>query len=136
LKPILVDTGAWFALVDRNDPDHQAVADAVRENNGRLLTTNFILDETLTLTRVRLGWNVAMCPGTVLRTGKLARLVRISTRDEEEAWTIFSAYSGKRFSFTDCTSFALCKRMKLERCLAIDRYFRSYSLQCIPRVEG
>lgn len=118
--------------MDRRDPDHGAVAQAFREHRCRLVTTNYILDETLTLIRYRLGWDIAHRFGEELRSGVLAWLERISPRDEEAAWAIFATYSNKSFSFADCTSFALCDRLKLPSCLAIDNDFRSYGLHCIP----
>ena len=81
---------------------------------------------------MRLGWNIAHRLGEHLRTGSLARLERISQSDEEAAWAIFSAYSDKSFSFTDCTSFALCDRLELPLCVAIDNNFRSFGLHCLP----
>lgn len=132
MNRLFVDTGAWYALTDRRDPDHEPVSAALREHRDRLLTSNFVLDETLTLVRYRLGWHVAHRLGEQLRTGSLARLERISPRDEEAAWTIFSTYSDKSFSFTDCTSFALCDRLELPMCVAIDNDFRSFGLHCLP----
>ena len=132
MNTVFVDTGAWYALTDRKDPDHAAVTEAFREHRDRLLTSNYILDETLTLVRFRLGWRVAHRLGETLRTGGLARVERISPRDEESAWAIFSTWSDKAFSFTDCTSFALCERLRVRLCLAIDQDFRSFGLHCIP----
>lgn len=132
MNRVFVDTGAWYALVDRRDPDHHAVTEAMREHRGLLLTSNFILDETLTLIRFRLGWQIAHRFGEQLRSGAVARLERISSRDEEAAWTIFAGYSDKSLSFTDCTSFALCGRLKIKLCIAIDSDFRSYGLHCVP----
>jgi len=136
LNKLFVDTGAWYALTDRRDPDHTAVAAAMREHRDRLLTSNFVLDETLTLVRYRLGWTVAQRLGEQLRNGALARLERISPRDEDTAWTIFSTYSDKSFSFTDCTSFALCNRLDLSMCIAIDNDFRSFGLHCLPAANA
>ena len=132
MSAVFVDTGVWYALTDREDPDHSAVSQALREHRSRLLTSNYILDETLTLVRFRLGWNVARQLGETLRLGGLARVERISPRDEDAAWSIFSTWSDKSFSFTDCTSFALCNRLKVQMCLAIDRDFRSFGLHCMP----
>ena len=132
MNRVFVDTGAWYALTDGKDPDHEAVVAALRINRDRLLTSNYVVDETLTLVRFRLGWKVAHRLGEQLRTGALARVERISLADEEAAWTIFSTYADKAFSFTDCTSFALCQRLKLPLCLAIDSDFRSFGLNCIP----
>ena len=136
MKRVFVDTGAWYALTDRRDPDHEPVAAALREYRGRLLTSSFVLDETLTLVRYRLGWTIAQRLGAQLRTGSLARLERISPTDEGAAWTIFSTYSDQSFSFTDCTSFALCNRLKVPRCIAIDSDFRSVGLHCVPEGLG
>ena len=133
---MFVDTGAWYALTDRRDPDHAPVAAALHEHQSRLLTSNFVLDETLTLVRYRLGWTISQRLGEQLRTGALARLERVSPRDEEAAWTIFSTYSDKSFSFTDCTSFALCERLELPLCIAIDNDFRSFGLHCIPEARS
>ena len=132
MNRVFVDTGAWYALIDRRDPDHERVVAAFHEHRGRLLTSNFVLDETLTLVRYRLGWKISHRFGEQLRTGALARFERISPRDEEAAWTIFSTYSDKSFSYTDCTSFALCNRLDLPICLAIDSDFRAFGLHCLP----
>ncbi len=132
MKRVFVDTGAWYALVDRADPDHARVVPCFREFRGRLVTSSYVFDETLTLVRYKLGWEVARRLGERLRGHRLARLERISPADEEAGWSIFSGYGDKSFSFTDCTSFALVRRLKLSLCLAIDDDFRAFGLRCIP----
>jgi predicted nucleic acid-binding protein len=135
MKPVFVDTGAWYALVDANDPDHGRVVPCFRDSQGRLVTSNFVVDEILTLARFRLGWSVAQRLGAQLRSGRLNRVERISPKDEETAWSIFSSYDDKSFSFTECTSFALVQRLELPSCLAIDADFRSFGLPCIPALQ-
>ncbi|HED04153.1 MAG TPA: hypothetical protein ENI60_05240 [Candidatus Fraserbacteria bacterium] len=46
-------------------------------------------------------------------------VVSVTVEDREAAWEIF-----KKFSFTDCTSFAVMKRLGLQRALAVDRHFQ------------
>jgi predicted nucleic acid-binding protein len=135
MKPVFVDTGAWYALLDAKDPDHARVVPCFRDFQGRLATSNFVVDEILTLARFRLGWSVAHRLGAQLRSGRLSRVERISPKDEETAWSIFSSYDDKSFSFTNCTSFALVQRLKLPSCLAIDADFRSFGLHCIPALQ-
>jgi predicted nucleic acid-binding protein len=36
------------------------------------------------------------------------------------------------FSFTDCTSFALMKRLRESTAVALDRDFRSFGVRCLP----
>ena len=46
---IFVDTGAWFAADIANDGDHVAAAAWLERNDQPLLTTDYVLDELLTL---------------------------------------------------------------------------------------
>ncbi len=132
MKRAFVDTGAWYALVDAADPDHERTVACVHEYRGRLVTSNYVFDETLTLVRYKLGWQVAQQLGEQLRGGRLTRIERISVKDEEAAWSIFSRFSDKSFGFTDCTSFTLVRRIGLPLCIAIDEDFRAFGLHCVP----
>lgn len=50
-----VDTGAWFAYVNRADPDHRQVRQILDREPTRLVTSSHVFDETVTLTQARLG---------------------------------------------------------------------------------
>jgi len=132
VNKVLVDTGAWYALVDRKDPDYVDVRACLNAYQGRLVVSDYILDETLTLLRYRLGWEAANTFGESLLSGDVAALHDLTRKDKEEAWRIFRQYRDKSFSFTDCTSFALMQRLKLTTAVAIDSDFRTYGLHCIP----
>jgi hypothetical protein len=135
LNRAFVDTGAWYALLDKNDPDHVRVAETFRAYRGRLVTSNFVFDEAVTLARYRLGWGVAEKLGSQLQGQRVARVERVTLKDEAAAWSIFEEYRDKRFSFTDCTSFVLVQRLALPVCLAIDSDFRSFGLPCLPSLD-
>lgn len=132
MKRVFVDTGAWYALLDRKDPDHAKVVACLHTYNGRLISSNYIFDETLTLVRYRLGWQIAVLFGEQVRDTRLTHLVSISPQDEDAAWDIFKKYQDKSFSFTDCSSFALMERLKISTAVAIDGDFKAYGLHCIP----
>lgn len=129
---IFVDTSAWYALVDRGDPDHPIVALAFEANSGRLVTSNYVLDEVFTLVRFRLGLPVATAFGKELLRGEVARIERLKAVDEHEAWRIFASFDDQTFSFTDCTSFAVMSRLGTDTALAVDQDFRAYGLNCLP----
>jgi len=135
MRRAFVDTGAWYALLDKNDPDHVGVVDAFSAWRGRLVTSNYVFDEAVTLARYKLGWDVARRLGTELREQRVARLERVTANDEAAAWTLFEQYRDKRYSFTDCTSFALVRRLALPVCLAVDADFRTFGLHCLPRLS-
>ncbi len=132
MKRLFVDTGAWYALADRNDPDHQRVGDFLKAQTLRLVTTNFVFDESVTLIRYRLGFTVAKTFGEQLLQASVANVLPVTRQDEAKAWEIFTRYRDKRFSFTDCTSFATMQRLKLDNAVAIDDDFRAFGMNCLP----
>lgn len=132
MRRVLVDTGAWYALVDRKDPDHARVHACLTEYRGRLVTTDYIGDEAITLLRYRVGWKIACTFGEQLFDGNVASLIELTPKDKKNAWKIFRQDSDKSFSFTDCTSFALMDRLRIPSAVAIDRDFRAYGVTCIP----
>ena len=55
---IFVDTGAWIALSDRRDQYHNdavAIYTRLKRQKERLLTTDYLIDETVTRLRYDLG---------------------------------------------------------------------------------
>ena len=50
---IFVDTTAWYASVVPTDRDHASASNWLSSNTEQLVTTDYIVDETLTLLRAR-----------------------------------------------------------------------------------
>jgi predicted nucleic acid-binding protein len=71
---IFVDTGAWFASVVPWDANHAAASAWLRQNRQSLFPTDYVLDETLTLLRVRKEHRCAAALGQQLFAGRLATL--------------------------------------------------------------
>ena len=132
MRHLFVDTGAWYALIDKNDPEHSKAKTFFKANSTPLLTTNFVFDETVTLLRMRLGWNTAKNFGQRFKDSSFASLVSVKSEDEDRAWQIFIKYKDKDFSFTDCTSFAILERLKLDTIFTFDSHFHTGSFQVVP----
>lgn len=129
---MFVDTGAWYAIVDKSDPKHNIAKVFFLVNKLPFLTTNFIFDETITLIRVRLGWNVAKDFGLKLKNSISTTLLSVKNEDEERAWEIFLKYKDKNFSYTDCTSFAIMERLKIDTAFSFDKHFTSIKFNLLP----
>lgn len=128
---IFVDTSAWFALCYARDPAHPDVKAVYDEAGHQWFTSNYVLDETLTLLESRAGHPNAVRAGHALRGGRQAELIRVDPEDEEQAWGIFQSMSG--FSFTDCTSFVLMRRHRIDTVLGLDRDFRKQGFLLVPK---
>jgi predicted nucleic acid-binding protein len=129
---LFVDTSAWFAFVNRRDPEHVATKKLLEGQAGMLVTSNFVFDETVTLCRLRLGHPTAVRVGAALRDPDVVHLVRTSAQDETEAWELFRQRADKRYSYTDCISFVIMKRLELVRAAALDDDFRREGFEILP----
>lgn len=132
VQHLFVDTSAWFAYANRRDPHHQAVRSVIESCEGRILTTNLIFSETVTLCLARLGHAAAWRIGSVLRTPGVVDFLRVSSNDERAAWELFGQRPDKTYSFVDCTSFVLLRRLLHVRALALDADFRREGFFPLP----
>ncbi len=74
----------------------------------------------------------ARTAGSVLMDPDTVDLVRVSVEHEQAAWSLFCDRSDHRFSFTDCTSFILMRRLGLSVALALDDDFRAEGFAVVP----
>ena len=118
-----VDTGAWVALFVEADAQHPAARAWISSNLDRLVTSDYIVDEVLTLISARYRRQTAIRAGNVLFSKDLAGLIQLTDEDKELAWGIFRSHSDKGWSFTDCTSFALMQRLGISNAFAFDQHF-------------
>lgn len=130
---ILVDTSALVTLGDRGDDRHgRAVACRGSEAPGRLYLTDYVLDETLTLLRLRAGARAAALLAEQARKGQAFELVFIGPDLFWLAEERFRKLADQTVSFTDCTSFVVMDHLKLDAAFAFDDGFRRAGYRTVP----
>ncbi len=136
MRQVLVDSSAFLSLEDRHERSHEAMCRALRElvvGGARLVSTNFLFDESYTLILTRLGRYRAVTWGERLRASKLVELLRVGEDHERAAWEIILSFEDKDFSYTDATSFAVAASLEINEALALDRHFHEYGrLRVLP----
>ena len=132
MQRLFVDTSAWFAYINRKDPDHIAVRKVLHKFQGRLITSNYIIDETISLCLYRLGHKAAVAVGGVLFDTTEVDSIRITPGDEQDAYLLLCERPDHRYSFTDCSSFILMRRLGLDTALALDDDFRHEGFHVVP----
>jgi len=120
---IFVDTGAWFASVVPSDVDHAAASQWLKEKTERLLTTDYIINETLTLLRARGESTRAIRMGEQFFGGALAKVYFLTEDDILATWEVFRKFSDKDWSFMDCSSKVVMERMGITRAFCFDHHF-------------
>jgi hypothetical protein len=135
MNALFVDTAGWMACADGADPQHAAAAgarDAALEAGTTLVTTDFVLDETLTLMRLRLGLAAARRWWRQIEETRRLRWEWIEAQRFDKARALFFQYGDKPFSLTDCTSFVVMRELRLLQALTTDRHFRQMGFQVLP----
>jgi predicted nucleic acid-binding protein len=135
VKALFVDTAGWMACADAADLAHgaaRASRDAALEAGRLLVTTDYIVDETLTLIRMRLGIAAAEDWWTQLEGSSRVLHETIDVLRAEKARSIFFRHRDKDYSFTDCTSFVVMKELRLKEALTTDRHFRQMGFHAVP----
>ena len=125
---LFADTSALYALLNAQDAFHARVKEIFLSEIARqtkIITSNFVVDETTTLLRYRAGFPEAEKFLDIILKGEIA-VIHVDTKLESKAIRIFKAYKDKAFSFTDCTSFALVDTYKINKTLSFDSDFRKY----------
>jgi hypothetical protein len=139
VKALFVDTAGWMACADASDPDHGRCRDArdkALDGGHALVTTDFVVDETLTLVRFRLGLAAAQAWWQQIDGTARLRWERIDSERFERARALFFQYRDKDFSFTDCTSFVTLREVRLTHVLTTDGHFRQMGFQMVPSHRG
>lgn len=130
---IFVDTSGWHAAFIPDDPQYVRAARWYRSNRQPLLTTDYVVDETLTLLRSRGHDRLALSLGRQFFAGTLAQIYYLTPDDVQEAWHTFAQFSDKDWSFTDCTSRVVIKRLGILEALAFDLHFRQFgTVRVVP----
>jgi predicted nucleic acid-binding protein len=60
-------------------------------------------------------------------------ILRPEAEDEEKAVDLFDKFADQEVSFTDCISFVLMRRNRLERAFTFDRHFGSAGFEIMPK---
>ena len=126
---IFVDTSAFLALENRRDLYHSKALlfkDTCLKTGQTLITSDYVLDESYTIIRLRAGHTIAVQFGESLRKSQFIRIEHIIPEIIEEAWRLFKKFEDHDFSFTDCTSFALMERLNISNAFTFDAHFQEY----------
>ncbi len=134
-----VDTTFLVARFNLRDAHHKGALSLLRElaegKGGafRLVTTDYVFDEMVTAILARTGsHDLAAEAGRSILGSKAWRLEVLTRQDFERAWALFLERKDKRWSFTDCTSFAFMEHRGFKKALSFDRNFAQAGFAMFP----
>jgi uncharacterized protein len=127
-----VDTSAWFAYFLPNDPDHERVRTRFYSSNVPLVTTDYCVDETLTVLLARRELRRALEAGNAFFQNGIAQLHFVNASQIHRAWLIFQTRASAGWSFTDCTSKVVIDELNIATAVTLDDHFRQFGVAVVP----
>jgi len=121
---VFVDTSAWYALASKGDDDHalaQAVYRDLVDRNERLLTTSYVLAETMGLIQHRLGWGPL---GLFAKAAHTLDVCWIDRARHVESEKLLLERRRRALNIVDAASFVVMRELGIEDAFAIDRDFQ------------
>ncbi|MFO7836796.1 MAG: PIN domain-containing protein [Candidatus Thorarchaeota archaeon] len=123
---IFVDTSGFFDFYNSSSAKHEDALKTMKEIQrgrwGRIVTTNYVLDELLTLICYKIDHQSAVSFGESLRQSDIVT-VFIDKQLEKHAWNYFKTLENSGIGFTDCTSFVVINRLNVDSVFTFDRHF-------------
>ena len=128
-----LDTSALLALLDGDERNHAACAEAWRAllaADERVVTTNYVLIETFALVQRRLGLKALQ-----VLCAEFLPLIDINWLDKETHEAAVGALltaARRKLSLVDCVSFEVMRREGLEKAFTLDRHFEGQGFVRVP----
>jgi predicted nucleic acid-binding protein len=126
MRSILLDTGAFVALLDKSEKNHERCVLFLREFKGKLLTTEPVLTEAVYL----LGPSVKAqksCIEFVVRRG--AELVPQSPESLSKTVVLMEKYKDIPMDFADATLVVLAEETSIAEVFTLDiKGFNAYRI--------
>ncbi|MDH7486366.1 MAG: PIN domain-containing protein [Anaerolineae bacterium] len=129
MRHIFVDTSAWYALINDADANHRRAKSyylSLIKRRTALVTSSDVLTESYTRLRYSVGHRFAVRFHGMMEMAQRQGILRVVWVDEDiasEAWDIFERYEDQFFSFQDCTSFVIARRLDIRDVFAFDEDF-------------
>lgn len=126
MDSILLDTGAFVALLDRSEKNHARCVDFFSSFRGRIFTTEPVLTEAIYLLGPSIKAQRA-CLEFILKGG--ATLVPQSTASLERAALLMAKYHDVPMDFADATLVVLAEETGINEVFTLDlRGFQAYRI--------
>jgi predicted nucleic acid-binding protein len=126
MRKILLDTGAFVALLDRSEGKHVQCAEFLKTFRGAIYTTEPVLTETLYLLGPSIKAEKA-CVDFILQGG--VNLVPQSHKSLSRAIVLMEKYNDIPMDFADATLVVLAEEADVDEVFTLDeKGFRAYRI--------
>ena len=136
---LFIDSSAYIAFYNKRDKNHDKALSFINKIKNKELgpvifyTSDYIFDETVTtILALTKNKKYATKIGESIRNSKITRIIKINDEIFDEAWKLFKTYRDKLWSFTDCTSFIIMKKINIKTAFSFDKHYKQAGYEIMP----
>jgi predicted nucleic acid-binding protein len=130
---VYIDTSAFYALLDRDDANHQRAKDVwanLLKNENTLITSNYVLVETFALIQHRLG--IEAVRGFQNDILPLVNIEFVAAELHRSGVSALLSASRRNLSLVDCVSFEMMRTLEIRTAFAFDPHFKEQGFYIQP----
>ena len=106
----------------------------LRTNNEQLVTTDYVIDELITLLERRGERRRGARARDACFGEGCAQLEFVTPTDFLKVWDVHDTFTDKRWSFTDCVSRVVMERLGVNSAFSFDQHFSQFgTVSVLPR---
>jgi len=129
---IYVDTSAFYALLDRSDRHHEqasALWPALLDDNVTLITSNYVVWETVSLLQNKIGFKAASlwCKDIL----GVMEIWWVDATTHQRAYELWLNLGRMRLSLVDCVSFVTMHQHDIEKVFCFKPHFTEYGFELL-----
>ena len=137
IEKIYVDTSAFYALLDRSDQYHEQAKHlwpSLLEDRISLLTSNYVVAESMSLIQYRLGFEAAS-----LWYKDILGILNICWVDQtthRRAYELWLGLGRSRVSLVECTSYMVMHQNRIEKAFSFKPHFTEQGFKQLNPAEA
>lgn len=123
---VFIDTSAFYALASETDNEHtaaRAIREQLKRDATRLVTTNYVFLETVSLLQRRHGMEVAKRFGDFV--GEEVEIIWMTELQHRASWDYWKQRGMRGLSLVDCSCMTVMRESGIRRVFGFDDQFRS-----------
>jgi predicted nucleic acid-binding protein len=123
-EKIYVDTSAFYALLDRSDHNHKeasAAWPALIDDNVELITSNYVVSETVKQLQDRIGFEAAKIWHKDILG--ILNVLWVDAATHQHAYELWLNLGRMRLSLIDCVSFVTMHHHQIEKAFCFKPHF-------------
>ena len=131
VNKLFVDTWGWVTYSSKREARHYQVRAFLNAFHGQIFTSDYVLDETITLLYARYPNQAEVAIRSLLRLIEAGHIIHERITDDrfDAAWRLRQRYGDKpAISFTDLTSMVIMQEHTIGQILTEDRHFEQVGL--------